>query len=64
LRSRSRQEKAEVIARVNEELVPLWASDQLRVPLAQTFELADAAAAYEHFARPGKFGKIVLLVEQ
>jgi NADPH:quinone reductase-like Zn-dependent oxidoreductase len=64
LRSRSRQEKAEVIARVNEELVPLWASDQLRVPLAQSFELADAAAAYEHFARPGKFGKIVLLVEQ
>jgi NADPH:quinone reductase-like Zn-dependent oxidoreductase len=64
LRSRSRQEKAEVIARVNEEVVPLWASDQLRVPLAKSFELTDAAAAYEEFARPGKFGKIMLLVEQ
>lgn len=63
LRSRSRQEKALVTARVSEEVVPLWSSDQLRVPLAQTFELDGAAEAYEHFGQPGKFGKVVLLVE-
>ena len=50
-------------ARVSEEVVPLWSSDQLRVPLAQTFELDGAAEAYEHFGQPGKFGKVVLLVE-
>jgi NADPH:quinone reductase-like Zn-dependent oxidoreductase len=63
LRSRSRQEKALVAARMNEEVGALWASDQLRVPLDQTFELSSAEEAYEHFARPGKFGKVVLLVE-
>ena len=39
-------------------------SDQVNRTIQRSFEVADAAAAYEHFARPGKFGKIVLLVEQ
>jgi NADPH:quinone reductase-like Zn-dependent oxidoreductase len=64
LRSRSREEKALAIAQVNEALVPLWTSDQLHVPLAQSFELGDARSAYEFFARRGKLGKVVLLVEQ
>lgn len=64
LRSRSRAEKAAVIARVDEMLVPLWVGHELQVPLAQSFELADAASAYEYFARPGKFGKVVLRVEE
>jgi NADPH2:quinone reductase len=33
----------------------------LRVPVAQTFPLAEAPAAYERFAAGGKIGKIVLL---
>ena len=40
-----------------------WAERRLRVPVAHTFALADAADAYEYFARPGKFGKVVLLVD-
>jgi NADPH:quinone reductase-like Zn-dependent oxidoreductase len=30
------------------------------VPVAETFPLEDAAAAYERFAAGGKLGKIVL----
>jgi NADPH:quinone reductase-like Zn-dependent oxidoreductase len=33
---------------------------QLFVPIAETFPLQDAAAAYDHFAAGGKLGKIVL----
>ncbi len=64
LRSRSRAEKAEVIDRVNESLVPLWTSGELRMPIARAFALDDAAQAYEYFAQPGKFGKVVLRVDQ
>ena len=64
LRARSRDEKAMVIQRVNESLVPLWTTGDLRVPVARTFDLTDAADAYEYFSHPGKFGKVVLLIEQ
>jgi NADPH2:quinone reductase len=40
----------------------MFASGQLRVPVAETFPLAEAAAAYERFAAGGKLGKIVLTV--
>lgn len=63
LRSRSREEKATVIARANETLIPLWTTGEIHVPLTQSFDLNDAPAAYEFFARPGKFGKVVLRVE-
>ena len=33
----------------------------MTVPVHQTFPLERAAEAYEAFARPGKFGKLVLL---
>jgi NADPH:quinone reductase-like Zn-dependent oxidoreductase len=63
LRARSRREKAEVTERASVALVAAWADGRLRVPVERTFDLADAVAAYEYFARPGKFGKIVLLVD-
>jgi NADPH2:quinone reductase len=62
LRSRSREEKARVIARVGEEMVPLWTSGQLRMPIDHSFELAEVDEAYAWFAKPGKFGKVVLRV--
>jgi NADPH:quinone reductase-like Zn-dependent oxidoreductase len=64
LRSRSREEKAVVINRVNETLAPLWAIGELQVPLARSFELDDVTQAYEYFAQPGKFGKVMLLVDE
>jgi NADPH2:quinone reductase len=62
LRSRSRQEKAEVTTRVQDELVPRWAKRELSAPIARTFEFDDAVDAYDYFARPGKFGKVVLRI--
>jgi len=63
LRSRTREEKASVAAAVRENLLPLWAKGDIQVPLAAVYELADATAAYEFFATPGKFGKVVLRIE-
>jgi NADPH:quinone reductase-like Zn-dependent oxidoreductase len=42
-------------------VLPLVRDGRVRVPVAATFRLADAAAAYERFEAGGKFGKIVLL---
>jgi NADPH2:quinone reductase len=64
LRSRSREEKAEVVGLVNQSLVPLWTTEELKVPVAKTFPLANAEEAYEFFSRPGKFGKIILRVDE
>lgn len=62
MRSRSREEKAEVARRVEAALIPRWTNGELEVPVAKTFALDDAAAAYAFFAQPGKFGKVVLRV--
>jgi NADPH:quinone reductase-like Zn-dependent oxidoreductase len=63
LRARSREEKAEVAARVAREVVPHWAEGRFRVPVTASVPLEDAARAYEIFARPGKLGKVVLMVD-
>ncbi|HWF16946.1 MAG TPA: zinc-binding dehydrogenase [Acidimicrobiales bacterium] len=61
LRSRSRQEKGGVVAGVRAHVLPLLATGRLRVPVADTFPLARADAAYERFAAGGKLGKVVLI---
>jgi NADPH:quinone reductase-like Zn-dependent oxidoreductase len=60
LRSRSSGEKAVLVATLGSLLVPALAGRRLRVPVAATYPLSDAAAAYERFAAGGKLGKIVL----
>ncbi len=60
LRARPLEEKALVARAIEREVLPLFASGELRVPIAETFALADAAAAYERFAAGGKLGKVVL----
>jgi NADPH:quinone reductase-like Zn-dependent oxidoreductase len=62
LRSRSREEKAEVVRGVSNALVPRWTLHELEVPLAKVFPIEHADEAYEYFAAPGKFGKVVLRV--
>jgi NADPH:quinone reductase-like Zn-dependent oxidoreductase len=42
-------------------VLPLFETGALRVPVGETFELDDAAAAYDHFAAGGKLGKIILV---
>lgn len=62
LRARSLEDKALVARRLEHEVLPLFDSGALRVPIAKTFPLAEAATAYERFAEGGKLGKIVLTV--
>jgi putative PIG3 family NAD(P)H quinone oxidoreductase len=60
LRARPLEEKAIAQRRVEAEVLPLFESGALRVPVAETFPLAEAEAAYDRFAAGGKLGKIVL----
>lgn len=60
LRARPLEQKAQVARLVEHEVLPLFQSGALKVPVAETFPLEDAAAAYERFAAGGKLGKIVI----
>jgi len=61
LRARSREEKADVIRRLREEVLPLLAEGRVYVPVEETFPLERAQDAYERFAAGDKFGKIVIV---
>jgi NADPH:quinone reductase-like Zn-dependent oxidoreductase len=60
LRARPLEQKALVARLLEHEVLPLFESGALGVPIAETFPLAQAAAAYDRFAAGGKLGKIVL----
>jgi putative PIG3 family NAD(P)H quinone oxidoreductase len=60
LRARPLEEKAFAARALEREVLPLLDSGALTVPLAETFPLAEVAAAYDRFAAGGKLGKIVL----
>jgi NADPH2:quinone reductase len=60
LRARSLEEKATVARAVERHVLPLIARGTVDVPIAETFDLEDAPAAYDRFAAGGKLGKIVL----
>jgi NADPH:quinone reductase len=62
LRARSLEEKAIAARAVERHVLPLIARGAITVPIAQTYPLEEAPAAYEHFARGGKLGKIVLVM--
>ncbi|HZT16293.1 MAG TPA: zinc-binding dehydrogenase [Gaiellaceae bacterium] len=61
LRSRTAEEKAEVVRRLGELTLPLLARGEIRVPVEATFPLERAEEAYARFAAGGKLGKIVLV---
>ena len=63
LRARPLEEKALAARLLEREVLPLFESGALSVPIAATFPLAQAAAAYERFAAGGKLGKIVLTLQ-
>jgi putative PIG3 family NAD(P)H quinone oxidoreductase len=62
LRARELEEKALAARLLEHEVLPLFASGALRVPIAEVYPLSEAAAAYERFADGGKLGKIVLRI--
>ena len=61
LRSRSAEEKAQVVARLAEDVLPLLAAGRIDGIVHATFQLEHAEAAYAAFAVGGKFGKLVLV---
>jgi NADPH2:quinone reductase len=60
LRARPVEQKALTARAVERSVLPLLASGAVKVPIAKTYRLDDAAAAYERFAAGGKLGKIIL----
>jgi NADPH:quinone reductase len=63
LRARTLEDKALVARLVEREVLPLFQTGELRVPIADTFPLEEAAAAYERFAAGGKLGKVVITID-
>jgi NADPH:quinone reductase len=61
LRARPLEQKAHAARRVEHQVLPLLAAGRLRVPVAATFPLDAAQAAYDRFAAGAKLGKLVLL---
>jgi NADPH2:quinone reductase len=61
LRSRPLEQKADAARRVEHQALPLLAAGRLRVPVAATFPLEQAQAAYDRFTAGGKLGKLVLV---
>ena len=62
LRARPLEEKALAARRLEREVLPLFETGQLRVPIAEMFPLEQTAEAYDRFAAGGKLGKIVLTI--
>jgi NADPH:quinone reductase-like Zn-dependent oxidoreductase len=60
LRARPLEQKAEAMRGVEKHVLPLVETGAVKVPVAETFPLDDAEAAYDRFAQGGKLGKIVL----
>lgn len=60
LRARPLEQKAAAASAVARHVLPLVADGRAHVPVAASFDMADAAAAYERFRAGSKFGKIVL----
>lgn len=61
LRARPLEQKADAARRVARHVLPALAEGRIRVPVAATYPMADAADAYDRFGAGGKLGKIVLL---
>ena len=61
LRPRPLEQKGEAARRVEDHVLPSVASGRVTVPVAATYPMTEAEAAYDRFAAGGKLGKIVLL---
>lgn len=63
LRARSLEDKAIAARAVERHVLPLVEAGSVTVPVEATYPMSAAADAYEHFARGGKLGKIVLAAD-
>jgi NADPH:quinone reductase len=60
LRNRPLEDKATLARQIEAHVLPLVTAGLVRVPVAATFPLEDAAAAYERFSAGSKLGKIII----
>lgn len=63
LRSRPLEDKAATARGMERSVLPLLTSGAVTVPIAETYPLSEAQAAYDHFQRGGKLGKIILVMD-
>ncbi|MGH2866078.1 MAG: alcohol dehydrogenase catalytic domain-containing protein [Solirubrobacteraceae bacterium] len=63
LRARPLEGKALTARAVERSVLPALADGTVEVPVAETFALDDAQAAYQRFQAGGKLGKIVLVMD-
>jgi len=63
LRSRPVAEKASIIARFEETVMPLFAAGKIEPEISATFPLKDATEAHKLMEQGGHFGKIILEME-
>jgi putative PIG3 family NAD(P)H quinone oxidoreductase len=63
LRARPLEQKADAARRVERHVLPLVESGAVTVPVAATFPLGEAEAAYERFGAGSKLGKVVLTTD-
>ena len=61
LRPRPLEQKADAARKVEAHVLPLLAAGRVTVPIAATFPMPEAEAAYDHFAAGGKLGNVVLV---
>jgi NADPH:quinone reductase len=60
LRARPIEEKGAAVRAFERELVPALAAGTIRPLVDRVFDAADASAAFDHLAAPGKTGKVLL----
>jgi len=60
LRARPIEEKGAAVRAFEREVVPALAAGAMRPLVDRVFDFADAAAAFDHLAAPGKAGKVLL----
>jgi NADPH:quinone reductase len=60
LRARPLEEKAMTARAMERSVLPLFEAGLIHVPIAASYDLDNAAAAYERFTAGGKLGKVVL----
>jgi NADPH:quinone reductase-like Zn-dependent oxidoreductase len=61
LRARPLEQKAIAAQLVDKHVLPHLQRGTVKVPVAATYPMTEAAKAYEHFAAGGKLGKLVLV---
>ncbi|MDQ2978321.1 MAG: zinc-binding dehydrogenase, partial [Acidobacteriota bacterium] len=60
LRSRSRQEKADLVRRFEKEILPAFDSGRLTVPIDSVYPVEEAAAAFTRMRENRNVGKILI----